>query len=369
MKPFYRIFAATWLLLLIAPVHSAPNANQPHWSAANQQPTTQSHPNAPSEHSMKYQHILSALMGEVWAIEPSKGSLIAAFIADQVSGVKYSAAEITARIAPDAADLAANQARAGARIGNVRLKGGGGVAVVSMHGIISPRGGMTNVSEPLASVADFVGGIQAAMADDQFTHVLLDFDSPGGAISGVPEAFQAIKAMRGTKPMVGHVNFSANSAAYWLASAADEISITPSGSAGNIGVYTMHESIGKALAEKGVEREYISAGKHKLEGNPLAPLTDEARAHIQAQVDDAYQMFTADVAAGRGIDAATVRTGYGEGRALHARAALAAGLVDRIETAPQLLQRLGESASNNPAPRSRYHGMSATDWDRRHRYA
>ena len=52
---------------------------------------------------------------------------------------------------------------------------------------------------------------------------------------------------------------------------------------------------------------------------------------MQADVDDYYGMFTAEVAKGRGVDQSAVQQGYGEGRSLHARQAVAAGLADRAE--------------------------------------
>jgi len=69
-------------------------------------------------------------------------------------------------------------------------------------------------------------------------------------------------------------------------------------------------------------------------------LSDEERAVIQARVDAAYAQFTKDVARGRGVSASDVRSGYGEGRALTAKDALKAGLIDRIATMDETLARL-----------------------------
>jgi ClpP class serine protease len=82
----------------------------------------------------------------------------------------------------------------------------------------------------------------------------------------------------------------------------------------------------------GVKPTYISAGKYKVEGNPDAPLDDEARGHLQELVDDAYAAFVKAVARGRGVSTGDVRKGYGEGRFLPARRAAQEGMVDRIGT-------------------------------------
>lgn len=89
----------------------------------------------------------------------------------------------------------------------------------------------------------------------------------------------------------------------------------------------------------------VSAGKYKAEGHPFAPLSDEARAALQRRVDECYARFVAAVAAGRGVSDATVREGYGQGRLLGARDALAAGMIDEIATLDDVL---GELAMAGP---------------------
>ena len=83
---------------------------------------------------------------------------------------------------------------------------------------------------------------------------------------------------------------------------------------------------------KGITHTVIAAGAHKSEGLDVVPLTDEAKAGLQRRVDAAYTRFTADVAAGRRTTPDRVRVGFGEGRVLAAEDALAAGLVDSIQT-------------------------------------
>jgi signal peptide peptidase SppA len=147
-------------------------------------------------------------------------------------------------------------------------------------------------------------------------------------------------ALRGVKKQVAYVGALAASAGYWLAAQADEIISTPSGTAGSIGVYSAHQDMSKALEAEGIDVTLISAGKYKVEGSPFAPLSDEAKAFMQARVDEAYSQFLKDVARGRGVSVADVRNGYGEGRALSAKDAKAAGLIDTIATFDETLSGL-----------------------------
>jgi signal peptide peptidase SppA len=147
-------------------------------------------------------------------------------------------------------------------------------------------------------------------------------------------------ALRGDKPIVAVANSMAASAAFWIASAADQVSVTPSGQVGSIGVFAAHEDISGRLEAEGINVTLVHAGKFKVEGNPFEPLTEEAEAHIQGRVDATFQKFIGAVAAGRGITAATVEKDFGQGRLVDADEALAAGMVDRIETLEQAIDRM-----------------------------
>jgi len=155
-----------------------------------------------------------------------------------------------------------------------------------------------------------------------------------------------IMAGRAQKKIVAVANGMAASAAYWLACCATELVVTPSGQVGSIGVFAAHEDMSKALEQEGVKVSLVSAGKFKTEGNPYEPLSDEARAALQAKVDEFYGMFVKSVAKGRGVSQASVRDGYGQGRMLLASAAVKEGLADSISTLDQVLSKLGVK----PAP-------------------
>lgn len=185
--------------------------------------------------------------------------------------------------------------------------------------------------------------VEAAADNPDIKAIVADINSPGGVTTGVVEAAARIRAVRERtkKPMIAQVNGMCASAAYWLASSFGEISITPSGMIGSIGVYTHHDNLAGKLAKDGVEREYISAGKFKLGGAPTGPLTEEARAQVQERVDYTYQQFAEAVAAGRGDTVEAVKSGYGEGAVLMAGPGVKAKLADRIRTMEETMAALG----------------------------
>ena len=99
----------------------------------------------------------------------------------------------------------------------------------------------------------------------------------------------------------------------------------------------IHKEISKALEMEGVATTLIFAGRKKTEGNPFEPLTEEAKASIQALVDEQYDIFVKAVARGRGVKASDVRGGFGEGGVVGAKEAVSLGMADRIATMDAVL--------------------------------
>lgn len=238
---------------------------------------------------------------------------------------------------PALADLAraaaaADKPQAARRGGDTRAAGA--VQVITLTGVLTPRGSLFSYI-----FGGGGGGVQAfreefaeAVTNPDVGAIVLDIDSPGGLIDLVPEAADEVREARGTKPIVAVANTMAASGAYYIASQADEIVVTPSGSGGSIGVYILHLDFSGWNEQAGIDPTYISAGRYKTEGNEDEPLTEEALEHFQEEVDDLYTGFVDAVAEGRGVSAQAVRSGYGEGRCLLAPRAVEAGLADRVDT-------------------------------------
>jgi len=180
--------------------------------------------------------------------------------------------------------------------------------------------------------------------------ILIDIDSPGGSVYGVAELADEIVSARAKKPVVAIANSLAASAAYWIGCSASEFYVTPGGEVGSIGVWQAHQDYSKAMDEAGVKTTLISAGKFKVEGNPYAPLDEEAQGFMQSRVDDYYAAFTKAVAKGRGVSIPQVRDGMGQGRVLGADAALASSMVDGIATFEDVVKKMRRDARTQIKP-------------------
>lgn len=264
-----------------------------------------------------------------WAVTPTMLATILEIARRHAAGEKLSAEDIAARVG--------DRQRP---VGGVQ----GGIAILPLSGVVIPRATLMSDVSGAVSAEAFGKAFAQAVADPGVGAIVLDVNSPGGSVAGVDELARQIFDARGAKPIIAIANHLMASAAYWIGTAADEVVMTPSAEVGSVGVFAAHEDVSAALAAEGVKTTLVSAGKYKVEGNPYEPLTDEARATIQARVDEYYGMFVKAVARHRGVGQAAVRDGFGEGRAVGAAQAMAAGMVDRVETLDQTLARLAKPA-------------------------
>lgn len=225
-------------------------------------------------------------------------------------------------------------------------KAKGGIAVIPLHGVIVPRADEFDEFFGLIGLTSWLPRVEQAVADDAVGGVVLDIDSPGGMVDGVPEAAARLFALRGNKPIVAVANTLAASAAYWIGTAADKLFVTPSGEVGSIGVVSMHMDYSAMLEADGIDVTIFTAGKYKAEFTPYKPLTDAAKAHEQGVIEDIYGEFVAAVAKHRGVPASRVRSDYGEGRVVAAKPAVAAGMADGVRSLAEVIAGMqGEAAS------------------------
>jgi capsid assembly protease len=286
---------------------------------------------------MKYEHVVAEVFRKPWAMLPEKFAVVAKIVALRASGARLTEDEIRARV-----DEAAMSA------GPRSQQSFGAVAVIPIHGIISNRANLMTQYSGGTSIDKLTSQFRSALADASVKAIVFDVDSPGGTVEGVPELAEEIYKSRGQKKSVAVANVMAASAAYWLASAAGELVVAPSGAVGSIGVFMAHEDISKAADQAGYKVTYISAGKYKTDGNEFEPLSDSARADMQSKVDTFYGMFVKGVARGRRASQDDVRGGFGQGRMVLAAAAVKEGMADRVATMDDTLSRLGATGTNQP---------------------
>ncbi len=274
---------------------------------------------------MTTQNISRNLLETPWAILPTKMEAIIEMVTRYFTGEKLSAEEVQMRIN-------------GATRPSERTLGS--VAVLPLFGTIVPRANLFTNASGATSAETFGKRFDELINDPSVGAIILDIDSPGGQVSGIEEVSKKIFEARGRKPVVAVANHLAASAAYWIATAADELVVTPSGEVGSVGVFAAHEDLSESMAKEGVKVTMISEGKYKTEGNPYEPLSEEAKAAIQERVSEVYDTFVKAVARNRGVKPADVRDGFGEGRVVGAKKAVQIGMADRVGTLDETIIRV-----------------------------
>lgn len=176
---------------------------------------------------------------------------------------------------------------------------------------------------------DIRQNVKRQLADPSVRTIDLYVDSPGGSVIGLPETADTIFQANKIKPVRAFVSGIAASAAYWLASQASTIQLTPSGEVGSVGVLDLHADISKALESSGVKLTAVVSDPKKIERAPFTALTDDAKAHMQSGVDVWYADFLQAVRRGRG-ERGSAAGNFGGGRMLDSRTARALGMVDFI---------------------------------------
>lgn len=263
-----------------------------------------------------YNQIISGITNTAWAIMPNKMDEIMCLLQSKAAGIS--------------ADYQAVKGRSRSQ----RNK----VAILPMYGVMSQKMNLMTEYSGGTSTEIFGAWLDEAIADPSVGKVVMEIDSPGGSVYGISELSNKIYNARGKKPIIASVNSLAASAAYWVASAADEIHVTPGGEVGSVGVIAVHVDQSKANEKDGFDVSYVTAGKYKAEGNFDEPLGKEARDHIQKRVNDYYSMFVNDLSRNRGVSASHVLSQFGQGRVVGPGDAVKAGMADKISTLEYVLR-------------------------------
>jgi len=180
-----------------------------------------------------------------------------------------------------------------------------------------------------------------AEKSDRVHGLLLDIDSPGGAVDPSDVIFHKVmefKARTG-KPVVARMNSLAASGGYYIAAAGDSILAHPSTLTGSIGVIMQSMNMAGLFDKVGLDLVTLTSGPNKDLLNPGREMTEEEREILMSIIDGAYEQFVDAVALGREMDREAVLA-MGDGRIFTARQALDGGLIDAIGYEEDLLQML-----------------------------
>lgn len=168
------------------------------------------------------------------------------------------------------------------------------VAIIMLEGLVMP-GAEIDADQVVTS-------LHTAFTNDHSTGILLQINSPGGSPVQAERIYDEIvrlKALYPDKKVVAVIEDIGASAAYFIASAADEIVASKASLIGSIGVIVNSFGVVDAMQKLGIERRLITAGENKAMLDPFSPKDVAQEAKMQRIVDQVHQQFIAAVKNGR----------------------------------------------------------------------
>ena len=207
-----------------------------------------------------------------------------------------------------------------------------GVAVIDITGLLANEPSLfEEIFVGATAYGEILNEVEQAVSDPEVRGILLRVNSPGGETDNAFETAARLAELARVKPLWAVADNAMFSAAYLLATAAARIWVPEfTGGVGSIGVYAEHLDWSEYNRKLGVKVTYIAEGEGKTDGNPNEPLSEAARATLEAEVARLYDLFVRAVATRRGLREDAIRE---MGAAIqYGPDAVAAGLADRTGT-------------------------------------
>lgn len=203
---------------------------------------------------------------------------------------------------------------------------------IPVTGVIMRGAEETLFSTPVDRIESILAQIRAAANDESVRAIIVEIDSPGGAITPSDEIYRALNDFRTSsedRVVVAYVRDLAASGGYYVAMASDWVIAEPTAIVGSIGVL-MQTLNWKALSDRiGIRDTTIKSGANKDMLNPFQETPPEQIALLQKMVDTMYERFLGIVRDSRELPDETIRP-LADGRIFSADEALAEKLIDEV---------------------------------------
>ena len=186
-----------------------------------------------------------------------------------------------------------------------------------------------NLNGPIMDSTEIVEKINKACDNDNIKGVLLNVNSPGGAVSPSIEIAYAIKRLHNKKPVIAYAKGTMASGSYYASIWADKIIANPGSMIGSIGVIMQGADLSGIMEKLGVKTQVVKAGLYKQIGTPDRPWKKYEVAELNKVIKGTYSMFVSDVAQARKLDIKKQNT-YANAHIFTAMQAKSVGLVDEL---------------------------------------
>ena len=173
---------------------------------------------------------------------------------------------------------------------------------------------------------------------------VLRIDSPGGDAMTSEIILNAMRVLKGEKPLVISMGNVAASGGYYIACLGDKIYADPMTITGSIGVLAAFPNM-KGLADRiGIDAEQVNSHKNAMGYSIFEPLSDGFKNSTKGAIEKIYTTFKSRVAEGRSLDMEKVED-LAQGRVWSGKDALENGLVDALGGLEDAIEAVAEMAA------------------------
>ena len=203
------------------------------------------------------------------------------------------------------------------------------VVRIALTGVIM-RGGSSSIFgyEP-DMVEVLLSQIRAATIDEEVKAIILEVDSPGGAVTPSDEIYAALERFKRDdeeRRIMVFVRDLGASGAYYAAMAGDYIMAEPTAIVGSVGVIMQTLNMKELGVKLGLSSVTIASGENKDMLNPFEEVDPKHLAMLQELVDSMQDRFASIVETSRGLESRELL----DGRVFNVNQALEHGLIDAV---------------------------------------
>ncbi len=177
----------------------------------------------------------------------------------------------------------------------------------------------------------FIKNLKKYRENDRVKAILVNINSPGGAVGPSQEIFHELKQVREKfkKPVICLSTGVMASGAYYAAVACDKIIVAPGSLVGSIGVIMEFANLEKLYDWAKVSRYSITSGKFKDSGAEYRSMREDEKTLFQEMINEVYAQFKGTVMTERKLSEAVV-TEYADGRVFTGDTAVKMGFADQV---------------------------------------
>ncbi|MBS5989313.1 signal peptide peptidase SppA [Anaerococcus hydrogenalis] len=178
---------------------------------------------------------------------------------------------------------------------------------------------------------DFMDQLDDVYNDDSVKGVIMQVNSPGGAVYNSEQIANKIKKIQKDKkiPVFTVMKTMAASGGYYISAPTDRIYASNETLTGSIGVIMSSTSFQGLFEKYGIKQQNITTGKMKDAGSVGKDMTDEQKKYFQDLINSSFDRFVKIVSQGRSMKEDEVRK-LADGRVYDGAQAKNNGLVDKI---------------------------------------